>query len=157
MSTTTAPSAAPTRAQIDPRGPRFNAWVTAALLLAVLVLAPHPVAIALIALQAGLFGWAVLAGVHETPHAWAFKAFIRPRLKAPEYLEAPEPPRFAQGVGLAFALVATVAYAADAVTIGGIATGFALVAASLNAVFGICLGCKMYGWRQRFNVLTTTP
>jgi len=69
---------------------------------------------------------------------------VRPRLAAPTELEDPAPPRFAQGVGLAFTLVALVAFVTGAALLGQVAIGFALVAALLNAVFGFCLGCELY-------------
>ncbi len=69
---------------------------------------------------------------------------MRPRLAAPAHLEDPQPPRFAQGVGLVFAVVGLVGYLSGAPLVGAIATGFALAAALLNAVFGFCLGCEMY-------------
>jgi zinc transporter ZupT len=47
-------------------------------------------------------------------------------------------------VGLVFALVALAGYLAGAPVVGAVATGFALVAALLNAVFRFCLGCEMY-------------
>ena len=59
-------------------------------------------------------------------------------------LADPAPPRFAQGVGLAFALVALVAFTSGLTLLGQVAIGFALVAALLNAVFAFCLGCEVY-------------
>jgi len=47
-------------------------------------------------------------------------------------------------VVLVFAVVGTVAFLLGAGLVGGIATGFALFAALLNAAFGICLGCQIY-------------
>ncbi len=73
-----------------------------------------------------------------------FRTLVRPRLGAPTELEDAAPPRFAQAVGFAFALVGLVGFLAGATLVGLIATGFALVAALLNAVFGFCLGCEMY-------------
>ena len=63
----------------------------------------------------------------------------------------PAPPRFAQAVGLGFTLVALVAYLAGATVAGQVATGFAVVAATLNAVFGLCLGCELYLLGKRFS------
>ena len=73
-----------------------------------------------------------------------FKTFIRPRLGKPSELEDATPPRFAQGVGLAFAVVGVIGYATGVTWVGAVATGFALVAALLNAAIGFCLGCEMY-------------
>ncbi|WP_183096180.1 DUF4395 domain-containing protein [Nocardioides stalactiti] len=128
---------------IDPRGPRFTASVTAVVLAVVLVL-PETPATVLIGAQALLFATGVLLGVQRTPTGLAFRTFVRPRLSAPTALEDPAPPRFAQGVGLVFAAVALGAYLAGALVVAQVAVGFALVAALLNAVFGLCLGCEMY-------------
>jgi disulfide bond formation protein DsbB len=130
--------------QIDPRGQQFAAAVTAVVLAAVLLLAPSPIAIGLLAIQTVLFAVGAGLGVQHTPHAWVFKALVRPRLGAPTDLEDAAPPRFAQAVGLAFALVGLIGFLAGATVLGLVATGFALVAALLNAVFGFCLGCEMY-------------
>ena len=140
-STPVAPTAAP--AGIDPRGPQFAASLTAVVLVAVLLL-PPAAALALTAVQAALFALGAARGVQRTPHAWLFTTFVRPRLAAPTELEAPEPPRFAQAVGLGFTVVALIGYAAGAVVLAQTSIGFALVAALLNAVFRFCLGCEMY-------------
>jgi hypothetical protein len=130
--------------QIDPRGQRFAAAVTSVVLVAVLLTAPGPLGVALLAAQAALFATAVVRGVQSTPVAATFRGVVRPRLAPPAYLEDPEPPRFAQGVGLAFAVVALLGFLAGATTVGYVATGFALVAALLNATIGLCLGCEAY-------------
>ena len=130
--------------QIDPRGQQFAAAVTSLVLVAVLLTAPGPLGIALLAAQAALFATAVLRGVQRTPVAAVFRAVVRPRIAPPAHLEDPEPPRFAQGVGLVFALVALVGFLSGATTLGYVATGFALVAALLNATIGLCLGCEVY-------------
>ena len=130
--------------RIDPRGQQFAAAVTSVVLAIVLLLAPSPIAIGLLAIQAVLFAVGAGLGVQHTPHAWVFKALVRPRLGAPAELEDAAPPRFAQAVGLTFALVGLAAFLAGAPLVGLVATGFALVAALLNAVFGFCLGCEMY-------------
>ena len=142
-----APSASerrPAPSGIDPRGPQFNAAVTVVVLVAILVTAGTVVATVLTAVQAGLFLWGAAAGVTRTPHARVFTALVRPRLVAPDHLEDPAPPRFAQAVGAAFTLVALVAFLAGGTVVGEIAIGFALVAATLNAVFRFCLGCELY-------------
>ncbi len=152
MSTSTAsrPADAGARTQIDPRAQQFTAAVTAVVLVVVLLLAPSPIATGLLAVQALLFAVAAGLGVQHTPHAWVFRTRIRPRLAPPAALEDPEPPRFAQAVGLVFSLVGVVGFLAGATLLGVVATGFALVAALLNAVFGLCLGCETYLLIRRF-------
>jgi len=141
--------------QIDPRGPRFTATVTSVVLALVLVIPPGPVATALLAVQTVLFAVGATRGVQRTPLAWLFKRFVRPRLSAPAHLEDPEPPRFAQAVGLVFAVVALGGYLSGVTLLGAVATGFALAAALLNAVFGFCLGCEIYLLLRRAGVGTT--
>ena len=141
--TTTAPAPTGVHAGIDPRGPQLTAGITAVVLVAVLLL-PSPWAAALTAVQAVLFAIGVSRGVQNTPHAWLFRTVIRPRLAPPAELEDPAPPRFAQGVGLAFTLVALLGFAAGATLLAQVAIGLALVAALLNAVFRLCLGCELY-------------
>ncbi len=69
---------------------------------------------------------------------------MRPRLSPPAEFEDARPPRFAQGVGLFFAVVGLAGYFVGPQWLGLAATGCALAAAFLNAVFGYCLGCEMY-------------
>ncbi len=141
MSTATTPLAAPVG--IDPRGPRVAATLTSVVLALVLV-TPQPVATVLLAVQAVLFGIGAVRGVQHTPYAAVFRRVVRPRLGAPHDLEDPRPPRFAQAVGLLFAGVGLVGFVAGSAVVGLVATGLALVAALLNAVFGFCLGCELY-------------
>lgn len=128
---------------IDPRGPRFTAAVTTVLFAAAL-LSPTPVAAVLVALQAAFFAIGVGFGVQHTPTGVLFRRLIRPRLAPPSDLEDPRPPRFAQAVGLGFAVVALVGYLTGAILLAQVAVGLALVAAILNAAVGLCLGCELY-------------
>jgi hypothetical protein len=144
MSSSTA-AVRPAAAQgIDPRGPQVAASLTSGVLVAALLLGTGGAGAALLAVQAVVFAIGASAGVQRTPYAWLFRTVIRPRLDAPSELEDPAPPRFAQAVGLGFTLVALagVAAGADVVALG--ATGLALVAALLNALFRFCLGCELY-------------
>ncbi|MFE7227168.1 DUF4395 domain-containing protein [Nocardioides sp. NPDC057577] len=141
MSETSSTTA--TQIGIDPRGPQFTAAVTVVVLILALLL-PQPWALVVTVIQTVLFAIGAGLGVQRTPHAWLFKKFVRPRLGAPDELEDPAPPRFAQGVGLAFLLVALVGYLLSATLVAQIALGLALVAAVLNAVFRFCLGCEIY-------------
>jgi len=133
---------------IDPRGPRFSASLTSVVLGVVLV-APTPVAVVVLTLQTVVFAVGAFRGVQHTPYAWLFRTLVRPRLAAPRELEDPRPPRFAQAVGLGFALVGLVGFATGLTALALVATGFALAAALLNAAFGLCLGCEIYLLLQR--------
>jgi hypothetical protein len=128
---------------IDPRGPRVSATLTSVVLALVLV-TPQPVAGVLLAVQTVVFALGALRGVQHTPYAAAFRGVVRPRLRPPAELEDPRPPRFAQALGLLFTAVALAGFLAGATVVALVATGLALVAALLNAVFGLCLGCELY-------------
>ncbi|MEH0468406.1 DUF4395 domain-containing protein [Streptomyces sp. B21-097] len=125
---------------IDARGPRFGAAVTTVVLAVVLITG-----------NAWLLGWQTLAftlgaagGVGRSPYGWVFRRAVRPRLGPPTAFESPEPPRFAQAVGLLFAGLGLVGLTLGPGWLGLAATGVALAAAFLNAAFGYCLGCEMY-------------
>lgn len=145
MPTTSAPLAtASASAQVDPRGQRFAAALTVVVLAVVLLTAPSTLATGLLAAQAVLFATAVALGVQRTPHAWLFRALVRPRIGAPAETEDAAPPRFAQAVGLVFAVVGLAGFVSGLTALGLVATAFALAAALLNAAFGFCLGCEIY-------------
>ena len=120
---------------IDPRGLRFAAWITTLVLAAVLV-TENPW---LLAAQAVVFA---LGATGRNPYALFWKSFLK--RTPPTELEDPRPPRFAQVVGLVFAAVGLVGFAAGLTVVALVATGFALAAAFLNAAFGVCLGCELY-------------
>src|SRR3954467_493804 len=124
----------------DPRGPRFGAALTSVVLAVVLVTGSGW----LLAAQAVVFGIGAVAGRGGAPSGARSRGLVRPRLAPPAELEAEAPPRFAQGVGLLFAVVGTVGYLAGAPLLGASATAMALVAAVLNAAFDICLGCEVH-------------
>lgn len=132
-------------APLDARGPQFNATLTSIVLVLALLTASTPVGVVLLGLQAVLFATAVALGVQRTPAAFLFRRFVRPRLGPPARLEDPRPPRFAQGIGLAFAVVGLVGFLAGPTWLGYAATGMALLAALLNATIQVCLGCQIYG------------
>jgi Domain of unknown function (DUF4395) len=124
---------------VDPRGPRFGAAITSVVLIITLITS----AWWLLALQAVVFALGAV-DLGRQPYGIVFRRFVRPRLSPPVELEAAAPPQFAQLVGFVFAVVGVVAFLAGSILLGSIATGFALVAALLNAVFDFCLGCEMH-------------
>jgi hypothetical protein len=129
---------------IDPRGPRFAATLTTLVLAVALLSTTTALTVGLLAVQAALFAVGAFAGIQNTPYAWVFRTVLRPRLGPPAELEDAAPPRFAQAVGLGFALVALAGFLTGATLLGAVATGAALAAAFLNAAFGFCLGCEVY-------------
>jgi hypothetical protein len=143
MSTVLVPAGSRLASGIDPRGPRFAATLTSLVLVGVLV-APTSVAGWLLAAQAVVFAIGTARGIQHTPYASLFRTLVRPRLAPPAHVEDPAPPRFAQAVGLGFALVGLVGFVVGVLPLALVATGLALAAALLNAVFGFCLGCEIY-------------
>ncbi len=125
---------------VDPRGLRFGATVTTVVLALGLITQSALV----LGLQTIVFALGALLGLHAAPYGVLFKKLIRPRLSPPSELEAAAPPRFAQAVGLAFGVVATLGFVTGLTTVGVIATAMALAAAFLNAAFEFCLGCEMF-------------
>ncbi|WP_167097607.1 DUF4395 domain-containing protein [Mycobacterium sp. DL592] len=144
MSTTTNTNTGP--AQVDVRGPRFAAWVTTAVLIAVLVVsAVSSVAAAiLLGLQAVVFAIGAVGGPRNHPYGRIFATLVAPRLSPVTEREPVPPLKFAQLVGLVFAVAGVAGFALGVPLLGVIATAFALFAAFLNAAFGICLGCQLY-------------
>ncbi|MFJ4828520.1 DUF4395 domain-containing protein [Streptomyces sp. NPDC088747] len=135
---------------IDVRGPRFGAALTAVVLAVVLVTG----SVWLLAWQTLAFALGAAGGVGRSPYGWLFRRAVRPRIGPPTRFEAPEPPRFAQAVGLGFAVVGLLGYAVGPQWLGLAATACALAAAFLNAAFGYCLGCEMYLLVRRVTVRT---
>jgi hypothetical protein len=131
---------------VDPRGVRFSAAVTTVVLALVLLsgsgwlLAAHGVA----------FAFGAFAGLRFSPYSVLYRALVAPRLSPPSEREAAAPVRFSQTVGFVFAAVGVVGFFTGLTTLGIVATAFALAAAFLNAAFGFCLGCEMYGLIARF-------
>ncbi|RBY93010.1 DUF4395 domain-containing protein [Blastococcus sp. TF02A-30] len=125
---------------IDVRAPRFAAAVTS-VVLAVALLTDSGW---LVAAQAAVFAVGALAGLRRSPYGLLFRTLVAPRLAPVREREPEAPPRFAQLVGLLFAVVGAAGYLLGAPALGAVATGFALVAALLNAATGFCLGCELY-------------
>ena len=146
MSFTTSNTATFPTDQVDVRGPRFAAWITTAVLLTVLVASAVStrVAAAILGAQALVFAIGALRGPRQHPYGKLFARLVAPRLGPVSEREPEQPLRFAQLVGLIFAVVGFIGFIAGEPLVGIVATAFALGAAFLNAAFGICLGCQIY-------------
>lgn len=132
--------------RVDVRGPRFAAWVTTAVLAAaLLVSALSPLAAAIIlGVQAVVFAIGALGGPRRHPYGRLFAVLVAPRLGPVKEREPVAPLKFAQLVGLIFAIVGSAGFAVGAPLVGVVATATALAVAFLNAAFGVCLGCQLY-------------
>ena len=161
---------------IDPRGPRFAAGITSLLLLIDVLLGLTGLSTAqdasgawalpaatlaerildpafLLLLVTGLlFLWGVLAP-RTAPWGVLYRKLVQPRLAPPTDLEDPRPPRFAQGVGLFVVSLGLILQLAGVPWALPIAAAAAFMAAFLNAVFGLCLGCELYLVLQRFGLI----
>lgn len=160
---------------IDPRGPRFAAGITAVLLLIVVFLGLTGLSTAqtsggwaitsatvaerlldpaflLLLATALLFLWGVLSP-RTAPWGALYRTVVAPRLAPPRELEDPRPPRFAQGVGLFVCAIGLVLQLAGVPWALTIAAAAAFIAAFLNAVFGLCLGCQLYLLLQRAGIV----
>jgi hypothetical protein len=141
-----------TSSQVDPRGLRFAAALTSAV-LALVILTQSA---GLLALQTLVFAAGAFLGLRRSPYSMLFGVLKRAaKLGPPVELEAETPPRFAQAVGLVFGVNGTAGFAAGSPPVGTTATAFALAAAFMNAAFGFCLGCEIYLVIARITSRTT--
>ena len=139
-------SSTETTDQVDVRGPRFVAWITTGVLVITLIVSGVSwlAAAVILGLQAVVFAIGAVGGPRRHPYGLVFANVVAPRLGPVREREPVPPLKFAQLVGLVFAAIGAAGFAAGAPLVGLVATGAALVAAFLNAAFGICLGCQLY-------------
>jgi hypothetical protein len=132
--------------QVDVRGPRFAAWITTTVLVSTLVVSAFstPAAAVILGAQTVVFAISALRGPRNSPYGVLFAKLFAPRLGPVREREPVPPLKFAQLVGLVFAVIGVAGFAAAIPLLGVVATAFALFAAFLNAAFGICLGCQLY-------------
>ncbi len=76
-----------------------------------------------------------------------------PRLKRWQKFVPGPPKRFAQGIGAAFSVAATLTWLLDGWSVARWILLPLLVAASLEGFFGFCLGCTIFGWLMRAGVI----
>lgn len=107
--------------------------------------------IPLIILSLGFVG-RVLAGPRLSLLGWAAQKHIAPRFGLPKFVPGP-PKRFAQGIGATLTVAATIFYFAGLPTVSWVLLLVLLVASSLEAFVGFCLGCWMFGYLQAWGVI----
>jgi len=130
----------PPARQVDPRGQRFGAGVSAAVL----------------AISFGLsLPWlAVLVGLNlAVSAAFGTRFFVPGRLwpairrtlrLGPAALEHEYPPRFAQALGATFIGLGALAFVAGSTLPGWLLTGTVATLQVVLAATGICVGCRLY-------------
>jgi hypothetical protein len=124
-------------------------WLVSVSSISARILDPGFLLLLVIAL---LFLWSVVSP-RTAPWGVLYRKVVQPRLQPPTELEDPRPPRFAQGVGLLVTSVGLVLQLFGVPWALPLAAAAAFVAAFLNAVFGLCLGCQLYLLLQRAGVL----
>jgi hypothetical protein len=122
--------------ELDPRGQRFAAGVTSLVLVAVLATGSGWLALA----QAVVFAITAI-DPRRGPYSYLFRAVVLPRTGPPAEREPAAPVRFAQLLGCAFLTVAAIGYLSGVPALGA---ALGLLAAFLNAAFGLCVGCEIY-------------
>ena len=96
----------------------------------------------------------VLAGPTFSPLGLLVTKVVTPRLGIPPRPVPGPPKRFAQGIGAAFTVsAALLAYVADSWAAAQAVLAVLLVAASLEAFAGLCLGCKAFALLMRAGVI----
>lgn len=98
--------------------------------------------------------WArVLTGPTLSPLGWTAQNVVAPRLGERKPVPGP-PKRFAQGMGAAMATVALVCWlviGSHAVT--DVVLGLFVVAAGLESIFAVCLGCQVFALLMRAGLI----
>jgi uncharacterized protein DUF4395 len=131
----------PPARQIDPRGQRFGAGVSAALLALAIVLTIPWLAIAVglnLAISAAFGTRLFLPG-----RAWPLVRTAL-RIGPPAETEHEYPPRFAQALGGTFVALATLSFLVGAILLGWILVAAVGALQTVLAVTGICIGCRLY-------------
>ena len=95
----------------------------------------------------------VLSGPRFSPLGLFVTRLVTPRIMIEHRFVSGPPKRFAQGVGLVFSAGALIAWA-----VGAHSASFALIsglvlAATLESVFALCLGCMVFNRLMRLGVI----
>jgi hypothetical protein len=96
----------------------------------------------------------VLTGPTLSPLGQLVTRVVTPRLPvAPRWVPGP-PKRFAQGIGATLSVTAAILLIGfDATLVAQVLAGMVVVAATLESVFAVCLGCTLFGWLIRRGVI----
>jgi Domain of unknown function (DUF4395) len=95
----------------------------------------------------------VLTGPRLSPLGQLVTKVITPRLPFAEKLVPGPPKRFAQGIGLACASAVSIAWGLGLPLVSVTVISALIVAASLEAFVGLCLGCKIFAVLMKLGVI----
>ena len=98
--------------------------------------------------------WArVLTGPTLSPVGWIAQKVIGPRLGERNPVPGP-PKRFAQGMGAAMATIALIFWlVVGSHTATDVVLGLFVIAAGLESIFAICIGCQVFGLLMRTGLI----
>ena len=111
----------------------------------------------LVAVLAYGFVARVLTGPTLSPLGRVVTDVITPRLPLAARPTAGPPKRFAQGIGATLSTAAVIAhFGFGSATVANVLVAMILVAASLEAFVGFCLGCTIFRGLMRLGVIPET-
>jgi hypothetical protein len=122
--------------------------------------------VVLMALAVAVLGWGwvlipltygfvarVLTGPTLSPLGQLATRVVAPRLPRRTTLVPGPPKRFAQGIGVAFTVTASILWLAGATGAARVVVAMLAGAAFLEAAFGFCLGCRIFAVLMRLGVV----
>lgn len=133
---------------VDERAARLVA--TGVVVGAVLGMVVWPGIAALVAVG---FAFRVAWGPRVSPLALLVTRVVVPRLPGPARPVPGPPKRFAQTIGLVVSTGAVVGLVAGSTTVATALLAVLVVAAGLEAAFGLCLGCVMFAGLMRAGIV----
>ncbi|GAC01287.1 hypothetical protein GONAM_24_00430 [Gordonia namibiensis NBRC 108229] len=131
----------------------YAARTTAGLVVVLAVIAvavDNPILYGILALG---FALRVASGPTLSPFGQLSVKFIVPKVVRKEKLVPGPPKRFAQTIGLVVSGTAFVLSLFGFGLAAQITTGVLILAATLESVFGFCLGCTIFGFLQRAGII----
>ena len=94
----------------------------------------------------------VASGPRFSPLARLASGVVAARIAAPRPVPGP-PKRFAQGIGATLTVSALALHLSGAASAAAFLVGALVVAASLEAVLGFCLGCRLFALLMRWGLV----
>ncbi len=94
----------------------------------------------------------VASGPRFSPFGQLATRVIAPRFGPPKLVPGP-PKRFAQSIGATLSVAALATFYLGDPTVSWVLVGLITVAATLESVFGFCLGCAIFGRLQSIGVI----